>query len=372
MIKTRRIRTLFVVTLLVLLAGGGVTVAMRGSAANKVDGAIVTVKRDTVDVTVEEVGSIEPLRKVDLKSKVAGQVSGVLVDVGSRVRAGDVLVTLDPRDARHEIALARARQRVNKALLTQATTQLELRQRAFKQGALSSVELVQADGDFQRLSAQMQVDDAEQTILFDALSYAELRSPIDGVVLERNIQPGEMVTPGVAAMVDGKPLLVIAQVEKLLVRAELNQIDVARLSPGHRVEVRVDAIPGRTFEGDVYRLAAMARRSERRKDSNLMVFPVDVIVDTRQAGADGLRPGMMADITIAIDAHKDVLSLPLEALVREGGKARVRKVDAKGAETLVDVAVGFQNDKVVEVVSGVDEGDRIRVLPAKATAQAGG
>ncbi|MBI5532448.1 MAG: efflux RND transporter periplasmic adaptor subunit [Deltaproteobacteria bacterium] len=371
MIRKRRFKAVLLVALLVLLAGAGLTLAVRGSAADKPEGAVATVTRGSVKVTVQEVGSVEPMRKVDLKSKVSGQVAEVLVDVGSLVKAGDVLVRLDPRDARRELALAASRHQVNQALLSQASAQLQFKHKAHSQGALSPLDLAIADGEVRRLQALMQVDGAEQAILRDRISYTELKSPIDGVVLARNIQPGEMVTPGVAAMVDGKPLLMIAQVERLLVRAELNQIDVARLKPGHKVQVRVDALADRTFEGEVYRMAAMAQRSERRKDSNLMVFPVDVVVDTRQPGAEGLRPGMMADITIDIAAHDQVLVVPLEALVREGGKTRLRKVDAKDKESLVDVGVGFQNEKVAEIVSGVQEGDRVRMRPAKATSQAG-
>jgi RND family efflux transporter MFP subunit len=309
------------------------------------------------------------MRKVDLKSKVAGQVSEVLVDVGCAVRAGDVLVRLDPRDAKRELSLAAARHKVNDAMLGQATNLFNIKQKALQQGALSPVEFASASGELERLQAQMSVDSAEQAILRDKISYTELRSPIDGVILARNIQPGEMVTPGVAAMVDGKPLLVIAQAEKLLVRTELNQMDLTRLHVGTPVDVKVDALPGKNFHGEIFRMAAMAQRSERRKDSNLMVFPIDVVVDTHQPGASDLRPGMMADISIAVDAHDNVLTVPLEAVVREQGKTRLRRIGAKEHEELVDVVVGFQNEQLAEISSGVSEGDRLRIRPAKPASQ---
>jgi multidrug efflux pump subunit AcrA (membrane-fusion protein) len=176
-----------------------------------------------------------------------------------------------------------------------------------------------------------------------------------------------MVTPGVAAMVDGKPLLVVAQVEKLLVRAELNQIDVVRLHADDKVNVRVDALPDKSFVGTVYRVAAMAQKSERRKDSNLMVFSVDVVVESTQPGADALRPGMLADISVDLGAHENVLKVPLEAIVREGDKTQLRKVvDEKGKEEKVDVVLGYQNEQTVEIVSGITEGARIRVRPSQA------
>jgi RND family efflux transporter MFP subunit len=349
----------------VLLVGATTAVVSHRRASGDDDGGpTVAVVRGPVRLTIQEVGAVEAFRKVELKSKVPGQVSEVLVDVGGVVRAGDVLVRLDPRDARHELGLAQARHGVDQATLDQATTQLDIQTRALERGGIPAMDVTRSRGDVGKVKAQLAVALADEAIARDQLSYTELRSPIDGVVLARNVQPGEMVTPGVAAMVDGKPLLVVAQVERLLVRAELSQIDVVRIHTDQRVDVKVDALPGRAFEGRIHRIAAMAQRSERRKDSNLMVFVVDVAVDARQAGAEALKPGMMADISIDLGAREGVLEVPLEAVVREGDATRLRRLDAQGKETLVDVVLGAQNEQVVEIVSGVDEGAKIRVRPA--------
>ena len=360
-------KTVVLISVLAVLIGVGALLFAQRSRAVTPEGVVVTVQRGTIEQTVREVGAIEPFRKVELKSKVAGQVLDVLVDVGSEVKAGDVLVRLDPRDAKRQIGLAAWHRRVTGAQLDHAERVFAIKSKAHEQGALSELELALARGEVERFKAQRGADGAELTILQDALSYTELRSPIDGVVLARSIQPGEMVTPGVAALVDGKPLLVVAQVAKLLMRTELNQLDVARLEPGRAVEVRVDAVPGKVFRGEVFRIAAMAQPSERRKNANLMVFPVDVLVDASQPGASALRPGMMADISIAVAKHEAVLTVPLEALVYDGGKARLRRIDATGQrEELVDVEVGARNEDLAEIVSGIDEGASIRVRPAAA------
>jgi RND family efflux transporter MFP subunit len=351
-----------VVVTLIAVSGLSVKLWMKRASAQTEEGSVVAVQRGTVKVAIEEVGSVEPLRKVDLKSKVAGQVRDVLVDVGSRVKAGDVLVRLDPRDAQRELALAFSRHAVTQAALTQAEQVLAIQERAKHEGGASSLDVVRAESEAKRLRAQLNVERVEQAVLQDHVGYMDLKAPIDGVVLARNINAGEMVTPGVASMVDGKPLLVVAQVDKLLVRVELNQLDVVRLSLGDKVSVRVDALPERSFVGTVHRTAAMAQRTERRHDSTLMIFPVDVVVDTAQDGAAALRPGMMSDVVIDLKAHENVLYVPLEALVREGGKTQLRKViDGPMKEALVDVIVGLQNDKQVEILAGIEEGARIRV-----------
>jgi macrolide-specific efflux system membrane fusion protein len=356
---------------LIVVALGGVgafaVTAVRGTPKADAAGEAFKVTRDTVKLSVQEVGSVEPMRRIEIRSRVAGQVNEVLVDVGDVVKANATLVRLDARDARRELQLAEARSRVTKARLTQAEEQLVFKEKARQQGVMAEMELSAARGLSRELSASTDVDDAELAALRDRVAYTQLTSPIDGVVLARNVQPGEMVTPGTAALATEKPLLVVAQVDELLVRTELNQIDVTRLKVDDRVEVKVDALGDRTFVGKVYRIAAMAQKSERRADSNLQVFPVDVVVRRDQPGAAALRPGMLADLYIEVGAHQNVLAVPLEALVRERGKTRLRKLGADGKETLVDVVVGFQNEHLAEIVSGIGEGDSIRVLPADAS-----
>lgn len=373
MIKKKRSKWPIIVVVL-LLGGGGAAVAVSRSKGHAPEGEVVTVNRGIVKVAVQEVGSIEPFRKIDIKSKVAGQVMNVLVDVGAEVKAGATLIRLEPLDAERDVRQSEARLAITQSQLDQAKGQAAFKRKAHENGALSEIELAVAEGEVKRLQGQRALEEVQFQVARDRQSYTQLKSPIDGVVLARNVQPGEMVTPGVSSMVDGKPLLVVAQMEKLLVRTELNQIDVARLKLGAKVEVKVDALPGQQFEGEIYRIAAMAQKSERRKESNLLVFPVDVVVARSQPGADNLRPGMIADITIGLDAKSDVLTVPLEAIVRQDGKTQLWKVttgapDPSKGDIATDVVVGLQNERVAEIVSGITEGDKIRIRPADASGQ---
>jgi len=365
--KTKRIVIGFCGAALIAAAGVGIRGWRAKPASAAVDPSMATVQRGSVRASIDAIGSIEPLRKIDIKAKVSGQVLDVLVDVGSRVRAGDVLARLDPRDAQRDLALARAQEEVTQAALAHALQVHDIQKRAQLQGGASTLELIRADADAQRLRAELSVKRAEQAKLQAFVSYTDLRTPIDGVVLARNTNPGEMVTAGVQSTVDGKPLLVVAFVDKLLVRTELHQLDVVRLHVGDQVSIRVDALPDRAFKGTIHRSAAMAQRSERRKDSDLMVFPVDVIVDTAQPGADQLRPGMTGELNIDLAEHHNTLFVPLVALVREGASTRLRKLDANNTESLVDVVIGLQNERQVEIISGIEEGARIRVQPASKT-----
>ena len=362
----KRATTIGVLTV-VLLGGASGVFYYKRSQAQGPEGEVVTAKKGRVELNVQEVGSIEPLRKVEIKSKVAGQVQAVLVDVGDEVQEGALLMRLDPQDAGRDVRLAEARAKITESQLSVAEAQLALKKKAHQNGALTDLELGVADGEVQRLRAQASLEQVELQGTRDRLAYTQIRSPIRGIVLARNVQPGEMVTPGVASVASGNPLLVVAQIEKLLVRTELNQIDVARIKAKDKVEIGVDALPGKRFVGSIYRIAAMAQKSERRRESNLQIFPVDIVVDRSQPSADMLRAGMMADITIGLEAKDDVLVVPLEALVREGNKTKLwRVVGGDQKDELVEVTVGLQNDRTVEVQSGIKEGEQIRIKPASA------
>lgn len=366
----KRMRTWIVLAVLVL-GGGGSLYAYNRSKTQAPEGEVVSVERGRIEVNVQEVGSIEPFRKVEIKSKVAGQVQAVLVDVGDEVQEGTLIMRLDPQDSARDVKQYEARTKITESQLAVAKSQLALKKKAHQNGALTELELSLAEGEVGRLEAQTALEQVELQGARDRLAYTQIRSPIRGIVLARNVQPGEMVTPGVASVATGNPLLVVAQIEKLLVRTELNQIDVARIKPKDKVEIGVDALPGKKFSGEIFRIAAMAQKSERRRESNLQIFPVDVVVDRKQASADMLRAGMMADITIGLEAKDKVLVVPLEAVVREGNKTKLWRVRSgsgsdKEQDELVEVTIGLQNDRQAEVLTGVNEGEKVRIRPASA------
>jgi multidrug resistance efflux pump len=114
----------------------------------------------------------------------------------------------------------------------------------------------------------------------DRLDYTHITAPIDGVVIVRNVEPGEMVTAGVSSVVDGKPDLTIAQIDKLLLEIDLNQVDVAKVRTGQKCRIDLDAYPGVEVPGTVTQIAASGHTDSAR---GIDVFTVKVEVDPSQA-----------------------------------------------------------------------------------------
>jgi RND family efflux transporter MFP subunit len=199
----------------------------------------------------------------------------------------------------------------------------------------------------------------------DRLRYTRLVSPIDGTITERGIEPGEVVTPGLQATFEGKALLTVSNLATLVVKAELNQIDVAKVELGQKVTVTLDALPGRSYAAVVTKIAPA---STMPKGKDVESFPVEA---TLQSAEGAIRPGMTADVRIHVETRAGVLALPVEAVTREQGRRYVTRLlpgDRGATRARVEVELGRRSDREVEVVSGIAEGDRVLIDPSSSAA----
>jgi HlyD family secretion protein len=399
--------------------GGGAWYAYARTTGEELNPeAVVTAHRGDLEIVVTETGRIQPLTKVDIKSKVAGQVMNLSVKEGQAVKAGDVLLQLDTRDFRRALAQAEAdramvaaelngllagarredleearanlqqarararraqddRDRAAKALAANSLTPAEWNQargaadeaQAGVDAAASKLRRLQAGAgaaEIQQARARLRKADVELQAARDQLSYCVIRAPISGTVIHRGIQVGEMVTPGVSETGNREPLLTVADLSTLVVQSDINQIDVGKLAIGQPVAIRVDTLPGESFNGEVYKVAPAAVAGRER---DVQLFPMETIV--RNAGGGRLRPGMSADLDIFVAKKANALMLPVEAVTREkGGVGKVTFVrksrDNKWVREARTVRLGASSDQEVEVLAGLAEGDRVLIDPASA------
>jgi RND family efflux transporter MFP subunit len=222
------------------------------------------------------------------------------------------------------------------------------------------VELDQTTHERRTKKVAVRAAEVARTVAQDRVRYTKLIAPIDGTVIARGIDPGETVVPGVQSTFDGKALLTVADLSSLLVKVNLNQIDVAKVSVGRKATLTLDALPGKSY-GAVITKVAPASVKLAGKDTE--VFPVEAQLDA----PDGLvKPGMTADVRVHLDAKPNALVVPLEAVTKESGRTFVAKILEGKAPEKVEVTLGLRNDREVEVTSGVAEGTRIVLRPASA------
>lgn len=355
-------------SLLVAVGGGLFLWKKRAAAGSALDPTLVAkVSRGDLEIAVTELGKIEPREKVAVKSKVAGQVEKILIEEGVKVKAGQLLLYLEPIEFQRSVV--RADQEVQKARagLAYAQVVFDRRKRAFADRAVAQVDVDLAENEF--VTRKIAVAQAQEALRVaeDQLRYSKIIAPIDGTVIQRTIRVGETVVPGTMATLDERSLLVVADLSVLVAKADLNQIDVAKVQLGQAVTLTLDALPGKTYKATITKIAPA---SILPKGKDVEVFPVEA---TLEGAPPEIKPGMTADVKIHVETRKNVLKLPIEAVVKEKGKTFVNKLThnqpGKGpATTRVDIQPGVRNDRDQEILGGLSEGEEVLIKPLSAEA----
>ena len=259
----------FVLPLAACSLGGGGDEKLDDNLIRKVE------KGELVD-EVSEAGKIAPRFDVDIKSKVSGEVLAVYVEDGQPVKKGDPLYEIVDTEYARQVALQKVALR--QAELEAANAEVD-RQR--KEQALQSRGISAAEYDVARRQvelARIAIDSARVQLQAaqDQLAYCKIFAPIDGVIIARNVEPGEVVTAGVTATVNGEPQMTVAQMDKLLLEIDLNQVDVAKVIKDQEARILLDAYPGEEVPGKVTQIAAAGHTDASR---GIDVFTVKVEVD---------------------------------------------------------------------------------------------
>ena len=357
-------RRLVWVGMVVLLAGGGFLISGRSRGGNDkaTDSLTAKVKRGDLEVVVLETGRVEPLLQTQIKSKVGGQVIEVLVQEGEKVKKDQILLRIEDTDYRRDVARTEAEISQARAAVAYGGLQLARAEKASSVAIAPAAELDQVKHEVTLARAKLRGAEVALEVARDRLRYTGIQAPFDGTIIQRNVQPGEVVIPGMTAMVEGKAALVLADMSTLLVKTDLNQIDVARVRKGQKAEVTLDALPGKKFTATVTRVAPAAATINGRD-----AFPVEAALASTQDLTD-IKPGMTADVRVLIEKRPKVLLLPIEAVVNEKGKDHVHLLQrpaggGKPTSRLHEVKLGARNDREVEITGGITEGAEVMIKP---------
>lgn len=341
-----------------LLALSIVGCSLGGAKEEKLDENLIrpVTRGDLVD-EVSEAGKITPRFDVDIKSKVSGEVQAVYVEEGQSVKKGDRLYEI--LDTEYARAVEHARVALKQAQLEAENAEVD---RKRKEEALKTRGISEAEYDVARRQVEMaRINIQSQKIQLrsaeDQLAYTHIVAPIDGVVITRSVEPGEVVTAGVTATVNGTPQLTIAQMDRLLLEINLNQVDVAKVVVGQEARILLDAYPGTEVPGIVSQIAASGHTDPTR---GIDVFTVKVEVDPTTTKV-AIKPGMTAEVRIRIATWPGVVKLPAEAVFEKEGKSYVYAIHEKDGAKVKEQAelqIGHRSDREVEVTSGINEGDQ--------------
>lgn len=343
-------------------AGGAIVLALLGGAAwywggagsRDTDGAWRTapVERGNIRVAISSTGTLSATSTVTVGSQISGQVLEVLVDFNDRVTEGQVLARIDPKSYEAQIEQGNAQIASAQASLRNAQAALANAEADYqRKAALVDRQLIaRADVDQARAAldqARAQVTSAQAQIRQQAastettrvnLDRTVIRSPVNGVVLTRSIEPGQTV----AASLQAPELFTIAEdLAQMKIELSVDEADIGQVKPGQRVSFTVDAFPDRQFRGQVQQVRLAATTT-----NNVVTYPVVVSVDN----SDGtLLPGLTVNAEIEVSRRDDVLKVSNAALrykpANQPAAAAAGQGGPRGAGMLDDLA---------RLVSGMD------------------
>lgn len=341
-----------------LAACGGQTPEPKAQAAPAenaaVDVAAVRAQSGTIEATLEISGNLAPQARVGVKPRVPGAIERLLVDIGSPVREGQTVATIDRREidaqadaAAAAVAVARAGVDAADAALSNAETEVERARNLFEKGALPRQRLDAAETANKAALAQRELAraslaqaEAAERRAREVQRDTTLAAPVAGFVVERNYDPGAM--PGDA------PVVVIADLRTLKLEAGVSELEAGRLKVGMPAEVTVQARPGERYQG---RLAAMAPEVNERNRH----FLVEIRVPNPAAA---LLSGMYATARIVTASATDGVIIPREAVTTRGGRRVALRITGDTV-TAVDVTEGLTDGQRVQIVAGLAPGDLV-------------
>jgi len=338
-----------------------------------------------LELTVEASGTVEAISSIEIKSKASGQVLFLGAEIGDFVEQGVVLARIDQRTPTNTLAQANADLEVAKVRLSNAKNQFNRSKRLHDEGNISD----KSFEDAQEASSSAQAQFVRAEVFLEnariALDDTSVRSPIAGTVISRLAEVGQVITSPTSAVGGGTLLMEMADLNKVRVRALIDEIDIGKISIGQEVTLKVSAYRDKRFTGVVSKIEPMSKI-----DQNVTTFPVLIDIENKD---NLLLIGMNTDVEIEIlneevalalpagslRTRKDIVSVaPLLGITQEDLNIFLNdKVAGENFSTFIVlkktskgaipswVKVGKTDLNYVEVISGIDQKEIVYVLPSE-------
>ena len=393
--KKRRKRIIYGVIIVVVVLGVafGLIAATRGGT--KIDPSkLAKVEKGDLAKSVVATGKVEPITKVEVKSKASGIVKKLLVQPSDKVKNGQLLAQLDKEEIQAQVDQSRAASQAAEASLKGAEADWErakvdaegpdvpLLKRAYeravgmaKAGVVSESALEDAQKNYEmalnkqnvakaqlivlkakiaQSQAQVAQDRANLKQLEEQLSYTDIESPIDGVVLSRDVEMGDAVSSILVLGSSATLVMTLGDTSQVYVKGKVDESDIGKVYLGQPARIKVESFKDKTFNGVVTRISPMGVEKD-----NVTTFEVRVSINN--PGGE-LKAEMTANAEIILEEHKNVLQIPEGSIIYDKDKkASVEVPDHKGKDGKRKLAVniGISNGAKTELLSGLKEGDQV-------------
>ena len=264
------------------------------------------IGRGDLNLVVSANGVVQPINKVEIKSKASGRIEELTFIEGQVVEKDHLLLKLDQRTTKNDVDQARADLAVGEANLKQAENNAVRSRELFAKSLVSEQERDAANLEFVRAQAQLVKAKASLSSAEERLADTRIVAPISGTILTKNVELGQIISSGTSNVGGGTLLASIADMQEVFVETSVDEVDIGKVSVGQRATVIADAFPDDRFVGQVERIAPLGKTQQ-----NVTTFVVVVLV--RNLGGK-LKAGMSASVDIEIFNQRNVLLVPNEAL----------------------------------------------------------
>jgi HlyD family secretion protein len=276
------------------------------------------VERRSIVLSVQANGTVEPVNIVEVKSKASGTIIKMPVDIGASVKAGDLLVQIDPRDVQNQYDQAAAD--VSSGTVSRGTALAQRNRSAelYKQKIITAQEMDAATLAFANADAALIKARTNLSIARLRLADATVTAPTNGTIIEKPVSLGMVITSATSSASGGTTILRMADLSKVRMRAFVNETDIGNVKPGQVATVTVDAFPNRRFTGIVEQVEPSAV-----VQSSVTMFPVLVSLNNFDGA---LKPGMNGQVTMEVARHDNVLAVPSDAIRNARDAATVASI----------------------------------------------
>jgi RND family efflux transporter MFP subunit len=308
---------------------------------------VATPEKNGAGSPLELPGRIEAYTQASMYARVAGYLKSWKVDIGGRVKAGQLLAEIDTPDLDQQLLQAKADLASAQANEALASTTAKRWQAMLSSDSVAKQEVDEKTGDFTAKRALANAAKANVDRIEATKAYARIVAPFDGVVTARNTDVGALINAGSTG--GGQPLFVVSDVSKLRVYVQVPQTFVPSIPAGATAQLTVPEYPGRTFEA---RVDASSQAVNASSGSTLIQLSVD--------NADGkLMPGSFTNVRFKLDANAAGLRVPASALIFNASGLHLATVGSDNKVTFKTVTILHDYGKTVEIGSGLAADDRV-------------
>ena len=393
--RKRRKRIIIISSVVGAVLLGAVVLFAFNRGGTKIDPSkLAKVEKGDLAKSVVATGKVTPITKVEVKSKASGIVKKLLVEYGDKVKKGQLLAQLDKEEIQAQVDQSRAAMEASLANLTSSEADYErakvdaegpdvpLLKRAYdratdmaREGVVSTSALEDAQKNYElalnkqnvskaqvtvlrariaQAKAQLARDKANLQQLEEQLSYTDIESPIDGIVLSRDVEMGDAVSSILVLGSGATLVMTLGDTSEVYVKGKVDESDIGKVYLGQPARIKVESFKDKTFNGKVTKISPMGVEKD-----NVTTFEVRVSINN--PGGE-LKAEMTANAEIILEEHKGVLQIPEGALIYDKDKkasVEIPEPSAKDGKKKLAVNIGISNGAKTEVLSGLKEGDQV-------------